>query len=76
MNRTFTYTGKPDGDYPFPVNGSASGAFLSASNIGPIGASGVRIFDLTSDGTGLGLDVKVQTNGGVFPFRIVLVRLK
>ncbi len=76
MNQTFTYTGKPDGDYPFPVNASASGAFLSASNIGPIGASGVRIFDLTSDGTGLGLDVKVQTNGGVFPFRIVLVRLK
>lgn len=76
MNRSFTYTGKPDGDYPWPVNASGSGAFISTSNIGPIGASGIRVFDLTSDGTGLGLDVKVQTSGGVFPFRIVLIRVK
>jgi hypothetical protein len=79
MNQAFTYTGKPTGDYPWPVNapgGSGSGAFLSVSNLGPIGPSGVRIFDVKSDGTGLGLEVKVQTTGGLFPFRIVLVRVK
>jgi hypothetical protein len=79
MNETFTYTGKPAGDYPWPVNAfgvAGSGPFISASNFGAIGASGVRIFDLTSDGTGLGLEVNVETSGGLFPFRIILVRVE
>jgi len=81
MNRTFTYTGKPDGDYPWPVNISdpkteTTAPFASATYIGAIGPSGVRIFDLTSNGTGLGLEVKVTAGGGSSPFRIVLVRVE
>jgi len=78
MNLTFTYDGKPSGDYPWPVNvfgGGTTGSFVTSSNVGPIGPSGVRIFDLTSDGSGLGLEVKV-TAAAVSPFRIVLVRVE
>ena len=50
--------------------------FATGSNIGPIGPSGVRIFDLSSNGTGLGLEVEVTTGGGSSPFRIVLVRVE
>jgi len=79
MNRSFTYTGKPDGDYPWPVNlpgEDTTAPFASATFIGPIGPSGVRIFDLSSNGTGLGLDVKVTGAGSPSSFRIVLVRIE
>jgi hypothetical protein len=81
MNRTFTYTGKPEGDYPWAVNlpdpaNQNSMPFNSAINTGPIGQSGVRIFDLTSNGTGLGLEVKVSTQANPIPFRVVLVRVR
>jgi len=69
----------PPGDYPWPVNvfGEATTApFASASSTGPIGPSGVRIFDLTSNGTGLGLEVNVTAGGALSPFRIVLVRIE
>ncbi|MFH1763471.1 MAG: hypothetical protein ABIF09_04685, partial [Gemmatimonadota bacterium] len=78
VNTTFTYTGKPSGNYPWPVNVSGSVTtwpFASLTNTGSIGPSGVRIFDVTSDGTGLGMEVTV-TAAGAFPFRIVLVRIK
>jgi hypothetical protein len=79
MNTTFNYTGKPSGDYPWPVNLSPSqntAPFATATNIGPIGPSGLRILDLTSNGTGLGMEVKVATGVASFPFRIVVVRIK
>ncbi len=79
MNTTFNYTGKPSGDYPWPVNlfgGGTTAPFASASNTGPIGPSGVRIFDLTSNGTGVGLEVNVTAGGAISPFRIVLVRVE
>jgi hypothetical protein len=79
MNKSFTYNGKPAGDYPWPVNVTSldtTGPFASLTNIGLIGPSGIRIFDLTSNGTGLGLEVNVSAAGAVNPFRIVLVRLE
>lgn len=79
MNTTFNYTGKPAGDYPWPVNRSptqSSAPFATASNVGPIGPSGIRILDLTSNGTGLGLEIKVTTGAASSPFRIVVVRVK
>lgn len=69
----------PPGDYPWPVNvfsEERSAPFATASSSGPIGPSGVRIFDLTSNGTGLGLDVTVMAGGAFSPFRIVLVRVE
>ncbi len=79
MNTTFNYTGKPSGDYPWPVNITPiqnSAPFATATNMGPIGPSGVRILDLTSNGTGLGLDIRVTTGAASSPFRIVVVRVK
>jgi len=80
MNRTFTYDGKPTGDYPWPVNLSGSNTtapFATATLTGSIGPSGIRIYDLTSNGTGLGLEVKVTPSSGILdPFRIVVVRIE
>jgi hypothetical protein len=79
MNTTFSYTGKPPGDYPWPVNVfgvDSSAPFATTSNTGSIGPSGVRIFDLSSNGSGLGLEVKVTTPTAASPFRIVLVRVE
>jgi hypothetical protein len=72
----FTYTGKPDGSYPWPVNvagDNLSAPFGSATDFGTIGPSGVRIYDLTSDGTGLGVAVKVMLDKP--QARVVVVRL-
>jgi hypothetical protein len=66
----------PRGDYPWPVNDTLTGPFLSASNSGPVGPSGIRVFDLTSNGTGLGVEVEVSTSGGQQLFRIVVVRIE
>lgn len=65
------------GFYPWPVNvqgTDSTAAFASSVNTGPIGRSGLRVFDLTSDGQGQGLDVKVE--GGKPPTRIVVVRIR
>lgn len=65
------------GPYPWPVNvneGAETAPFESFINTGSIGASGLRILDLTSDGGGMGLDLTIDVTGG--PLRIVLVRLK
>ena len=77
MNRTFTYTGKPTGDYPWPVNvlGSNSTAtFGSSVNSGPAGPSGIRVFDLTSAGAGQGMEVKVDASRS--PTRVVVLRIQ
>ncbi|MGW8268414.1 MAG: putative Ig domain-containing protein, partial [Longimicrobiales bacterium] len=67
---------QPPGFYPWPVNVSGDnpsqtfGSFVSAGTLGP---SGLRVYDLTSDGTGDGISVKVSTTKD--PIRIVVVRL-
>jgi hypothetical protein len=69
----------PDGDYPWPVNltGEAvTGPFATSTFAGPIGPSGVRVIDLSSNGTGLGLEVKVWATGSLDSFRMVLVRVE
>jgi hypothetical protein len=79
MNRVFTYTGKPEGDYPWPVNvigTNTTAPFATGYNAGPIGPSGIRIYDLTSDGTGMGLEVNVTTGVAFSPFRIVVLRVE
>ena len=82
FHTTFEYTAagaEPPGNYPWPVNVAGetpTAPFASASNNGPTGPSGIRIFDLTSNGTGLGVEVKVSTDMRTQPFRIVLVRVK
>jgi len=65
------------GLYPWPVNlppGVETAPFESFMNTGTVGASGLRILDLTSDGTGLGLDVKVESTQT--PLGIILVRIR
>ncbi len=73
----------PPGSYPWAVNGvigagdlSGPAPFLATTNSGPMGPSGFRIYDLQSDGTGLGLEVVVTAPMAPSPFRIVLVRIK
>ncbi len=78
LNKAFTYDGKPEGNYPWPVNVSAQDStalFATSTNTGPIGPSGIRVLDLTSDGTGLGLEVKVSSTFSTYPVRIVVVRI-
>jgi hypothetical protein len=68
---------QPSGFYPWPVNVSGDNTtqtFASFVNAGTIGPSGIRVYDLTSDGSGLGLDVKVETTRT--PVQIVVVRLR
>jgi hypothetical protein len=68
---------QPAGFYPWPVNVSGDNAtqtFASFVNVGTIGPSGIRVYDLTSDGTGLGLDVKVEST--MTPVQIVVVRIQ
>jgi hypothetical protein len=67
---------QPPGYYPWPVNVSGDNTtqtFASFVSLGTIGPSGIRVYDLSSDGTGLGLEVKVETTRG--PIRIVVVRI-
>jgi hypothetical protein len=73
----------PTGSYPWAVNavvgpGDLSGPapFLSSTNVGLVGPSGLRVFDVASDGTGLGLEVVVSAGPAFSPFRIVLVRVE
>jgi hypothetical protein len=76
-------TPNPTGSYPWAVNAvvgaddlSLPAPFLSTTNVGLTGPSGVRIFDVASDGTGLGLEVLVTAGPAASPFRIVLVRVE
>ncbi len=67
---------QPPGRYPWPVNVSGdtpTAPFASDSDVGAVGRSGIRVFDLPSDGTGLGLDIQLHLDrpGG----RVVVVRL-
>jgi hypothetical protein len=67
---------QPPGFYPWPVNVSGSNTtqtFASFVNSGTIGPSGIRVYDLTSDGTGTGLEVEVESTKG--PILIVVVRI-
>lgn len=77
MNRTFNYTGKPSGDYPWPVNVTGSNTtatFGSSVNSGPAGPSGIRVFDLTSAGAGRGMEVRVDASRS--PTRVVVLRIQ
>jgi hypothetical protein len=77
MNRTFNYTGKPAGDYPWPVNvspGNFTVPFGSFLNSGPVGPSGLRVFDLTSLGSGKGMEVRVEASRS--PVRVVVLRVQ
>ena len=63
-----------EGSYPYPVNLSGSATtspFSSGTYFGSIGASGIRVHDFTSNGTGVGMEVAVTLTGG----RVVVVRL-
>lgn len=73
----FTFTGKPSGNYPWPVNVSGdtpSASFSTSVNSGIVGRSGIRILDLTSDGTGIGVEIRVQFTRP--EGRIVVVRIE
>lgn len=68
---------QPPGLYPWPVNvgGEATTmTFSSFVNAGTVGPSGLRVYDLTSDGTGLGLEVKVEATRE--PIRIIVSRIQ
>jgi hypothetical protein len=68
---------QPPGRYPWPVNVTGetlSASFQSSVNAGLLGPSGIRTFDLTSDGTGLGVEVEVEATGG--PLRLVVTRIR
>ena len=68
---------QPPGYYPWPVNVSGDNTtqtFSSFVSMGTVGPSGIRVYDLTSDGTGAGISVKVETTRD--PVRIVVVRLQ
>jgi hypothetical protein len=69
-------TTQRDGFYPWPVNvagDNTTQTFTSLVNSGTLGPSGIRIYDFTSDGTGTGIEVKVETTRE--PIRIVVVRV-
>lgn len=68
---------QPSGFYPWPVNvpgNNHSVDFTSGENSGLLGPGGLRVLDLTSDGEGLGLELKVQANET--PVRIITVRVR
>lgn len=68
---------QPPGIYPWAVNvggDNVTQPFGSFVNAGTIGPSGIRVYDLTSDGTGLGLEVKVETTRE--PIRIIVARIQ
>ena len=65
------------GFYPWPVNVSGDNTtmtFSSFLSMGTIGPSGIRVYDLTSDGVGIGLEVEVDTTRD--PIRIIVVRIQ
>lgn len=60
------------GQFPWPVTGAQSRPFSSATFSGPIGESGLRIHDFTSDGTPPGIEIHVAVPE---PASLVVVRL-
>jgi hypothetical protein len=80
LSLTTVLGGSPPGLYPWPVTTSGSGtsapltrSFESARYTGSIGPTGVRIHDFTSNGTGVGARLTVETT---VPVRLVIVRLR
>jgi hypothetical protein len=72
----YSETYQPPGAYPWPVNlaeGQSSAPFQSAVITGKVGPSGIRVYDLTSDGTGVGVEVTVETTRE--PLRVVVARV-
>lgn len=68
---------QPPGFYPWPVNVSGDNTtqiFSSFVSAGYVGPSGIRVYDLTSDGSGAGISVRVETTRE--PVRIVVVRVR
>ena len=70
----------PPGVYPWPVTTAVSGSstvitrsFESARYAGSIGPTGVRIHDFTSNGTGVGARLNVES---ATPLRVVVVRVR
>jgi hypothetical protein len=70
----------PPGLYPWPVTTSGTGtaaplsrSFETARYSGSIGPTGVRIHDFTSNGTGVGARLTVESTS---PLRVVVVRLR
>jgi hypothetical protein len=76
----FQGNSQPPGRYPWPVTTSGSGSsavltrpLTTASYTGAIGPTGIRIHDFTSDGTGVGARLTVDTT---VPVRLVVVRVQ
>jgi hypothetical protein len=68
----------PPGAFPWPVTTDAQGVSESRSLAdgvveGTAGASGIRVHELLSNGTGRGTEVNVETTA---PVRIVVIRLR
>jgi hypothetical protein len=80
VSLTTVLGGAPPGGYPWPVTTWVSGistlvsrSFESARYTGAIGPTGVRIHDFTSNGTGVGARLTVESGA---PLRLVIVRLR
>ena len=73
MNPLVTYAAERPDLYPWPVNGSPTSCSLPIPTQVSSGPSGIRILDLTSDGTGLGLEVDLTSSKQ--PVRVVVVRV-
>jgi hypothetical protein len=68
----------PPGAFPWPVTTDAQGVSESRSLAdgvveGTVGASGIRVHELLSNGSGRGTEVNVETSA---PVRIVVIRLR
>lgn len=77
LNQGFNYSGKPSGDYPWPVNTFGSGgstAFGTVTYTGTLGPGGLRVYDFTSTGTGLGMEV--HGSASRTPLRMTVVRIQ
>jgi hypothetical protein len=80
LTGTLASTPPAPGSYPWPVTASGTGnapgvsrSFESATFNGSIGPTGIRIHDLTSNGTGIGARISVES---ALPLRVVVVRLR
>ena len=80
LSLTTVLGSNPPGLYPWPVTTSGSGtsapltrSFQSARYSGSIGPTGVRIHDFTSNGTGVGAKLTVES---IVPVRLVIVRIR
>ncbi len=67
----------PPGVFPWPVTTTSSDnesvSFQTAQYSGPIGASGIRIHDLVSNGTGQGAQIQLTMS---LPGKMVITRLR